>query len=65
MVPIKSADLVQEAFGRAGKSNLQYARYDDLGHALTGREDVYGPMLDWISEKSFPASSSVDLKAHQ
>jgi pimeloyl-ACP methyl ester carboxylesterase len=63
MVPIKSADLVQEAFDQAGKTNLQYARYDDLGHALTGREDVYAPMLDWISDKSFSAPSFFDSKA--
>jgi len=60
MVPIKSADLIQEAFDQAGKMNLQYARYDDLGHALTGREDVYAPMLDWICDKSFSSSASVD-----
>jgi pimeloyl-ACP methyl ester carboxylesterase len=53
MVPIKSADLIEEAFDQAGKKNLHYARYHDLGHALTGREDVYAPMLDWICEKSF------------
>ena len=54
MVPIKSADLIAEAFRQAGKTNLHYARYKNLGHALTGREDVYGEMLDWIYEKSFP-----------
>ncbi len=52
MVPIKSADLIQEAFDQAGKTNLQYAPYDDLGHALTGREDVYAPMLDWICDSA-------------
>jgi len=56
MVPIKSADLIEQAFSQAGKTNLHYARYQDLGHALTGREDVYAPMLDWICEKSFPES---------
>lgn len=35
MVPIKSADLIEEAFNQAGKKNLYYARYQDLGHALT------------------------------
>ncbi|MBX9744873.1 MAG: alpha/beta hydrolase, partial [Chlamydiales bacterium] len=60
MVPVKSADLIQEAFDQAGKTNLQYARYDDLGHALTGREDVYAPMLDWICDKSFSSPASVD-----
>lgn len=53
MVPIRSADRVQEAFDQAGKTNLRYARYGDLGHALTGREDVYTPMLDWIGDRSF------------
>jgi len=43
--------LIQEAFDQAGKTNLHYARYDNLGHALTGREDVYAPMLDWIEDK--------------
>lgn len=62
MVPIKSADLIQEAFDQAGKINLQYARYDDLGHALTGREDVYAPMLDWICDKSFSSPRSVNTK---
>lgn len=56
MVPIKSADLVKEAFDRAGKTNLHYARYDDLGHALTGREDVYGPMMKWVSDQVYPRS---------
>jgi pimeloyl-ACP methyl ester carboxylesterase len=64
MVPIKSADLIEEAFTQAGKKNLHYARYQDLGHALTGREDVYAPMLDWVCEKSFPPSSS-DITATQ
>lgn len=62
MVPVKSADLVQEAFDQAGKTNLQYARYNNLGHALTGREDVYVPIVDWIYDKSFPTSFSVDPK---
>ena len=53
MVPIESADRLQSAFDQAGKTNLEYARYDDLGHALTGREDVYEPMLDWICNKAF------------
>lgn len=52
LIPIKSADLVEKAFSEAGKTNLHYARHPDLGHALTGREDVYTPMLEWISAKS-------------
>ncbi len=62
LVPIQSADLIQEAFDRAGKGNLHYARYKDLGHALTGREDVYIPMLDWIQAKAFGETSSTNKK---
>lgn len=50
LVPIKSADLVDEAFYKAGKTNLHYARYIDLGHSITPRECE--PMLDWICEKT-------------
>ena len=53
MVPVQSADLVKEAFDSAGKLNLHYARYQDLGHALTGREDVYGDLLEWVVKVSF------------
>ncbi len=62
MVPIKSADLVQVAFNQAGKTNLHYARYDDLGHALAGHEEVYALMLDWICDKSFPNTSFDNFK---
>lgn len=51
LVPVKSADLVVDAFKKKGKTNLQYARYLDLDHSLKGREDVYSDMLTF-AEKS-------------
>lgn len=48
LVPIKSADLVVDAFAKAGKKNLHYVRVLDLGHALAGREDVYADLLNWM-----------------
>jgi pimeloyl-ACP methyl ester carboxylesterase len=56
-VPIRSADLVKEAFENAQKENLTFARYEDLGHALAGREDVYQSMIDWICSVSFADQS--------
>ncbi|MCH9630483.1 MAG: hypothetical protein S4CHLAM37_04840 [Chlamydiia bacterium] len=47
MVPVKSADLVVDAFKKADKKNLKYGRYLDLSHALTGREDVYEDILSF------------------
>ncbi|MBS3904744.1 MAG: alpha/beta hydrolase [Simkania sp.] len=52
IIPVKSADRVKEAFDKAGKTNFEYARYEDLGHALTGREDVYASMMEWIQHTS-------------
>lgn len=59
-VPIKSADLVKEAFEDAQKANLTFARYEDLGHALTGREDVYEPMIEWVNQVSFSEKPILD-----
>jgi pimeloyl-ACP methyl ester carboxylesterase len=46
LVPMKSADLVKEAFDKEGKTNFTYARYEDLGHSF--REDVYESMIEWM-----------------
>lgn len=51
LVPIKSADLVVDAFAKAGKKNLHYVRVLDLGHALTGREDIYTDLFSWMKEQ--------------
>lgn len=51
IIPVKSADLVKEAFDKAEKTNLHYARYENLGHALTGRDDVYEPMVEWVCDR--------------
>lgn len=50
MVPVESADLISSAFDKEGKTNLAYARYDDLGHALSGRDDVYDDLIGWIKD---------------
>lgn len=50
MVPIESAEEVREAFERAGKTNFHLARYEDLGHALSGRDDVYAAMFEWVQQ---------------
>lgn len=47
-IPVQSADLLKWAFDCEGKKNLTYARYDDLGHAMKGRDDVYCHLLEWV-----------------
>lgn len=48
-IPIESADLLKWAFDCEGKRNMTYARYDDLGHSIRGRDDVYGALVEWIN----------------
>lgn len=52
-IPVESADAVKAAFEHAEKNNLTYARYDDLGHTLKGRDDVYTPLIEWVKRIFF------------
>lgn len=54
-IPIESADFLKWAFDCEGKKNLTYARYDDLGHSIKGRDDVYGPFVEWAKRIFFKA----------
>lgn len=49
-IPVESADIVKAAFDDAGKYNLTYVCYDDLGHSLKGRDDVYLSLIEWIKK---------------
>lgn len=60
-IPVQSADKVKEAFEIAGKHNLTYARYEDLGHALKGRDDVYLPLVEWVKRIFYLHQSSNEV----
>lgn len=49
-IPVESADLVEKAFDEAGKDNLTYARYDDLGHSISKRMDIFMLLLKYSSD---------------
>lgn len=46
-IPVESADLVNMHFEFSEKSNLEYLRYDDLGHSINKRIDIFFTILDW------------------
>lgn len=40
-VPVQSSDIVKASFEAAGKENLAYHRYNDLGHSISKRADIF------------------------
>lgn len=48
MVPIKSADIIHDAFEKTGKKNLTYARYKHIGHSMRGEDKVYSELISWL-----------------
>ncbi len=65
-VPVNSSDLVVEKFREAGKQNLTYLRYENLGHSLIGRTIVNADLISWILNQSksrcFPAAVKEHLE---
>lgn len=50
-IPVESADLIQSYFDFAQKNNLEYYRYDDLGHSISKRIDIFFAILEWSDQK--------------
>jgi esterase/lipase len=46
-IPVESADLVNMHFEFSEKSNLEYLRFDDLGHSISKRIDIFFAILEW------------------
>jgi pimeloyl-ACP methyl ester carboxylesterase len=53
--PVESARAVDLAFQEAGKDNLKYIEYKDMGHGPESKEQsgqVFGDLADWIENNS-------------
>lgn len=49
-IPVESADLVKTNFNALGKENLTYYRFEDLGHSISKRPDIFLLMVEFSSQ---------------